>query len=105
MRLRIKLLNSKQQIIMKKVNPKRIYHFNIKAPWAGALVLIASIGSLSLLGIFIRLGPIARNAETIWLCNKWKGSNPNPGIKWEKAKAYKKLKIFTKSHDAFKFCN
>ena len=85
-------------------NQNTIHYFKINAPWAGALVLGVSISALSLLGIFIKLGPLSREAETEWLCNKWKGANPEPGTKWEKAKAYKKLKKFTGSYDAFRFC-
>ncbi len=80
-------------------------YFKFHAPWTGALVIGVAISTLSLLGIYSRLGPISREAELKWLCNQWKGANPEPGIKWEKAKAYKRLKKFTGAHEAFRFCD
>ncbi len=82
----------------------KIIYFRFNAPWTGALVAGVAIGTLSLIGIFNRLGPISREAEVKWLCKQWESANPEPSAKYEKLKAYKKLKEFTGAYEAFRFC-
>ena len=58
----------------------KLLFFKLYAPWTGALVVGVSISALSLLGIYARLGPIAREAELKWYCKQWEGANPEPGL-------------------------
>ena len=89
----------------KEQAPPQALYFQFEAPWTGALVIGVSLCALALFGVYTKLGPISREAELRWLCSKWKGANPEPGTKWEKAKEYKKLKAFTRSQEAFRFCD
>ena len=88
---------------LNKFNNKLYIDFN--APFIGALIILLGITSLGIIGIYLKLSPISRESEVKWLCKKWEATTPTKNDKWAKAKAYKKLKDFTNTFEAYRFCS